>query len=470
MNNIQTNKIDELIKSFLRNWEMYEVSDEYTAIKRSLSFTIKDELYTQYYSKRYSSNLKFYSIKKKTRFNIRELFIHSLFYLFFSIKWLVLLITNNKVNFIVINFIPDKNLSEIYIDNLIQNLSHNTKIIHLGMHYKKKLMFNPNFYCFPFFFYRLNEKINSEKVDPFFAKLNSLSENIDLKIPYKNFFNVLNHSLKSLAIYDKLLHSLSSKGAILNLIQDFDFIGLGFIINNVFQKYSIPTYSIDHAIIPYVHEFNNRTSNYYLVWGENEKLRLIKFCDIKSDNIKVVGNPQKRFKTVDNQITDKKIWLYLMNSYRYSIYHSELLSWNNFLKRIEKIHLLSKEIDDKIKIIVKPHPLDKIKREELPNDSISLVNDKIEKFISNTQLILFENTSIGIDLLQYEIPIANVYCGLETQFSSYTEIPLIKDFSTEEIFNMLNNNLKSSKRKKIFEQFYDPIEFKLYDNIPSLEL
>ena len=89
------------LMDFIRQWEIYEIDDEFTSVKRSLSIFLKRELLGE--------NL--YSPKKffNNRFNgIYELIKHIFFYFMFTIKWFLLLLRRDKKEIIIINFLTDK--------------------------------------------------------------------------------------------------------------------------------------------------------------------------------------------------------------------------------------------------------------------------------------------------------------------------------------------------------------------------
>ncbi len=471
MNNIKITKFDDLIREFFIKWERFENTEEFTAIKRSLTFSIKEKFYKNYFSEISLADLKFYNTSVSLGYRIKKIIKHILFYSFYSVKWFnILFYRKNKINFIVVNFLPDKKQSINYIEKIFETLPSNTTIIHLGIRYEKKFLFEPNFYCFPFFFYRFLIRINKKDIEEFSEAINKSASKVNIKMDSHVFYGSIAHSLKGLAIYKILLVHLLKRGNVLYFIQDFDFIGVGFLMNYVFKKNEIKIYSIDHAITLYKSGFNIRTSDFFLVWGKEEKERLQSYCNINPNSISIIGHPYKKFNSL-NLISKKKyIWLYLMNAYRSSIFHLESLRWSNLLERIKKLHDLSKEFDSNIEFVIKPHPNDKITKNDIRINGIRITNDKLEEILPKTQIVFFEDTSLGIDLLNYDNYMAYIDAGNETLYSSIKEIPKISKFEIEEINTIFRSKISLSKREEIYKRFFEPKVFSFPNEITNSNL
>jgi len=471
MNNIKITKFDDLMREFFIKWERFENSEEFTAVKRSLTFGIKEKFYKNYFSEISLTDLKFYNTSLPLGYRIKKIIKHIFFYSLYSVKWLnILFYRKNKINFIVVNFLPDKKQSIIYMDKIFETLPSNTAIIHLGIRYEKEFLFDTNFYCFPFFFYRFLIRINKKDIEKYSEAINKSASKVNIKMDSHVFYGLIAHSLKGLAIYKILLVHLLKRGNVLYFIQDFDFIGVGYLMNYVFKNNEIKVYSIDHAITLYKSGFNIRTSDFFLVWGKEEKERLQNYCNINLNSISVIGHPDKKFNPL-NLISKKKyVWLYLMNAYRSSIFHLESLRWGYLLERIKKLHVLSKEFGSNVEFIIKPHPNDKVTQNDIRLNNIKISNDELEEILPKAQIVFFEDTSLGIDLLNYDTCLAYIDTGNETLYSSIEEIPKIRKFEIEEINTIFQSKISLSKREEIYERFYEPKVFSFTNEITKISL
>ena len=447
------------LMDFIRQWEIYEIDDEFTSVKRSLSIFLKRELLGE--------NL--YSPKKffNNRFNgIYELIKHIFFYFMFTIKWFLLLLRRDKKEIIIINFLTDKSISEDYIDAI--GKSNKYIIINFGIRYELSFLLGFNKFCFPFFFYRYLVYFEDYKDyhDNLLKKLHDtlFSHNIILeKKSDKRIFKNLRHTFYIKIITTYLIEKLLKKRNIKYFIQDLEFISIGYVLTNIFKKKGITTVSIDHALSLYKNEYNSRLSDKYLVWGNHEKLHLINNCHVDDSKINIIGNLKKKNELKRTEANKFK-WIYLMQSYNYNIYYlnkrnfiqtkNTIVHLNNFIKK----YYPSKEL------IIKPHPNDKLTISNFNINDITITSNDLDNLMPFAELVIFEDTSSAFDCLSYDS--YWVYYSIEDSnaiFENDKAIPKIQCIDKASINNIFAENISWEKRENIFNTYFSSVNKTLFD-------
>lgn len=451
---------DNKIKEFVTKWEDSTCDAEESAIKKSLTFYLIEELYKYFRENVFQESTDYLKKRKLDRFrSVSEMIQHILWYILFSLKWLFILPFSWNDKFIMLSLLPDKKHSLKYIDALINIESHkDTNLIHFGIFYNWQLLFNSRFYCYPHFFYRFFiKRINysmyyrelQKKVEDAVSKHFETRSNIYLT-------NKLTQLSKIHTSFSFLIRYLKQKGNILFFIQDLDFILNGFIYNYCCRLNRIKSISIDHAILVTKHYFINRSSDCYLVWGKYQEKRLQNISKIDSEKIRIVGNPTKTFKIERTSPKDTLNWLYLMQGYQYAIVHNinrALIDTMNNLRRLEQLLPI---LNPKGKLFVKPHPLDSLLEKHIKQKNLFYGN--LHEILPKIGVVFFEDTSAVVDCLPY--PINLIY------LSDRTESTNIFDFRN--IFNTITVNddwvlkinefdkkeFDMEKRKSLHNYFY----------------
>lgn len=453
---------DNKIKEFVTKWEGSTCDVEESAIKKSLTYEITTQIYEYFRKRLFTSDNKYLRKRLLGRFrNLYEVIRHSFWYLPFCIKWIIFTLTSRDKSYILLSLLPDKKHSTNYITSILKNEKiNNTTLIHFGMFYNWKLLFNSRFFCYPHFFYRLFFIKHDSSYKVIIEK--KITENINDIFGIKCDIEIeLSKKLLILNSFMFLINHILRKDKILFFIQDLDFMTNGYIYNYCCNQNNIKSIAIDHSILLMQNQFINRTSDYFLVWGQYQKNRLKEISKIKDESIIIIGHPDKSYKTKHIRNSKKKNWLYLMQGYQFAIVHMIGRTPQNTIENIRRLKESLNNISPDGKIIVKPHPLDKFTPQSIYHDYISY--EKTDNLIQDIDIVFFEDTSSVFDCLVYPVKLVYIsprYCSNTSyRFTDLFETIFYEDNWTHKIHGIMSRSNDLTKRSDLYSCFYGNSEF-----------
>ena len=327
---------------------------------------------------------------------------HSFFYLLWSLKWFQLRLSE-KNNFIICSFIGNRKLSYEYLAKLMFFVSkENSKVIHFGIIYSFKYLFDSKIICIPFFFLKLfqNKKKKVELSNQIFKQLNiSFKRRCNYKLNEEINYIIYNHNHIEECL-DTLIKRLHTKGNIKAFIQDIDFYLERVILAGTCKKNLVKTISVDHSLI-----FENTVPHYYtdyfFVWGNYNKDKLFHENQVDGNRIYITGKPQTD-EYIDVPSQNRKLWIYFLPAICKQLIWNPERNIEHSLKSIQIIQEYINENNPEVKLCIRKHPSDS-ECLKLPGEFNEWDNN-----YTGFKLAFIEDSSVIIELLKSDISVVYV--------------------------------------------------------------
>jgi len=438
--------------NLFRNFENDLVKIKYLPFLASFR-NIFEDIYNQ------SFLHKTISKRKYLRFSDFESFLnHLLWFFLWSFKYVLFLIFNKK-NLVLISVGSDRNTSFSYAEYLSSwSKNNNSNILSLNILCKSKYLFSKNI-----FYYPKSAKCFSNKLVHFLR--NSHNEQINIISKKQNYWSykaskrtvkTINYNSREMLSFLYLIRKHRTR--ILFLVQDFDYTDNKYIFCNIAKIFHIPTFTLDHSILPYRYMYSNSYSDFALVWGNYQKERINNNYGKKPKQIFVSGKPNVIFgRIITNK--SKKYWTYIPIAYSNPGVISFTRNANLLFHNVYSIKTILNKYFSNMKLILKIHPQDN-KNSFVFLKKIATISKILIPYVTEAQILFVEDSSFSIELLQYDIPI--IYLPDDKNNDPFK----IKDFTSiyfldkgkpflDLILEAINNKIDWSKRQKHFEYFFN---------------
>lgn len=444
-------KIENKISSFINEW--LETKNEFYL---SIKYSFLNSIYTSIYSQLFNQY-----VYKSKRYGLKGQIIHIKWYFLWSLKWVLFLKLKGK-KIILTALLKDRNNSQKTILELLNSSNGKYTFINYSVIYNSSLLVNPYFFCYPHTLYNpiIKRKQGCSIINVWEKDLDNLSQkHFKRKLSY-DIKSDFNSTLNNYESFKYLLKKIFSNGEIKCLIQDMDFIAERVIFCYAAKEENIKTISLDHSVIFFDHQYKKVFSDYFFVWGQSQKDRLLDVSEIDHNKISLIGNFDKKFNWLQGN-KQRNTWIYILSAHDYPMFRTKDGSHFQSIELFEKLYDFIQKRKLNVDLLVKLHPSDKI--ENYKKIEKYVIADNIWNYLKNAQLIISEESTLLVDCLQLNTPIiflksSNLSSRMQKMFSYYGEMVLAKDEINE---NILDNILKitpdQKKRKSLFEYFYSPI-------------
>lgn len=449
---------DLLIKDFIKEWENDESSPSMAVVKKALSGILIPDLYKKIREEVLGETKipakKFYFHRSEKIFAVIN---HVFWYLLWTLKWFTLKKSAKKI--ILASFFPLNKSTVHYLEVLnIYAEQNKAAVIHFSVLFGFKNYFNKNIYCYPHAL--LKRKVNADDFNRiyqnFTSKLNILS-NIHFNFPFEDSVRfrllVLNYYEIKIS-FEHLIENIYKKCKILFLIQDCDYLTDRVLFSIICRNHKIKTAAFDHSIQLFDHIFYNSNSDIHFVWGEHQQQRISNYTNEISKSIVVTGRPGNYFSEYKSD-EEKKYWIYILPAFQEAHMQSIYRSFDYTMQLIDLI-LSSSNVNGK-NLLIKKHPSDST---NIFNSSkIKIYEDRVQTVLSSTELIITEDSTMSIEVLQFMIPIVYVLdkknednLHLKKYSADITTFSIEQNID-EVISKALQSKINVPERKKMF-QFY----------------
>ncbi len=335
---------DAKVKKFFEEWLSEKKSGNEYYFKLAQSRYIINNIYSEIpcYRVEESSNFSYAYIKQKLK--------KALFLILWLIKWLMFRKKNNPV--ILLHLSLHKRCNRDYLEALLEE--NRFDLILLGICTELGLLKSRKFFCMPFFSFK-KKKLEEYESEIIAKTSKKIYNEFKIKLDKRLFeSNALKY--KGYLEYTKRACNFISSNQIKVFINDFDYTELNPLLVNYFKNRNVKTLSLDHSLAFFNHIYYRTASQFYCVWGEAGKRRLIDYCSIPEDKIHIVGKPDAG--KISGNAATNKYWLYFLPAFNHPLFYS-------FEKNIEisinYVKILLKYIElhhPEIKLHLKFHPSD----------------------------------------------------------------------------------------------------------------
>jgi UDP-N-acetylglucosamine 2-epimerase len=226
------------------------------------------------------------------------------------------------------------------------------------------------------------------------------------------------------------------------------------------KQRNIPVFEIQHGLYNQPKLMFNLISDKICVWGEYTKKILLE-AGISPEDIEITGSPY-----YDN-LANINIQSKSGKPYKTLLFATQPTNIKVNLKIVDKIGTFMNKSEE-FKLIIKPHPLENKDiyqdfSKKFPNKVfIKDINDDITKLLINSDILLLESSTVGLEAALLEKPIIGI--NFNNNKSVYisgnvaVEVTNIRDLinSIIEIANNeeLNKKLSEARSKFVYEQTY----------------
>jgi hypothetical protein len=476
MNQSYIKDYDKTIQKFISSWE-----DDESFVKKSFKVALTGIMVPYIYKIIREEKLVEKEIKGRKYYfsrlkSYKEVLLHLVWYISWSIKWLLLIsFRKNQRKIILSAFFPENATSFEYIRIILKkNKIDNYLLLNFNVIYKMEFLLNSKMFCYPHYFYHKKEVLTEN--------LDSLGN--EFRVLFQNYFNTdfkfsftkyLESFSKIYSSFSYLVKKVQRDNKILYFIQDCDYLNDRVLFSNVCKTNNIPTITFDHSIQIYDHLFYNNFSDYRITWGEYQADRIKRLSSNMPKKTVVGGRPGYTFSFNRINLSENKIWVYFLPAFQapnmQSIYRSLEQSENN----ISVINRIISENYNNIRLLIKPHPSDE---KEIFGAENNITETSFVNLIKDTQLVFTEDSTITLELLNYNLPI--IYFS-DKQKNEHIHI---KEFKIDYVISSAYENLKTNieealnkeinmqDRGKLFEYYFgegDTFEKKLNFLLDEIE-
>lgn len=373
--------------------------------------------------------------------NFSKIIKYSFWVSLFSIKRFVFSIILIKSKIIICNVGYERELSKFYLKT-IKRISNEKKaiIVSFNIITSLKYLFDPKVFYYRKVTFQKLKNVNPPIVN-FINEIFNVINKYDL-IEYiteedkKLIFKAGAFLFKEYLNFDNFISKYKSN--IICLIQDYDYTYNKYIYCQICKYNNIKTIAFQHSILFSNHLYKRYYSNFSLLWGMQEKERLLNNGTISK--IEIIGAPiTKKISVIQNKRS--KNFVLFLSSHFGSMIQTVNRQIDYTLKIINKINLELLEIDAKYKLWVVPHPNDSKKYYCNKHLNITTTKEINKKFKNDLFLLMFEDTTLIFDYFLSDIPI--IYIQDEA-----LNDPLMNSYFSSILFYNFNINLKSLFNKK----------------------
>lgn len=386
---------------------------------------------------------------------------HLFWYVLWTIKWFILFRYSKKEDIINTALFMETSSSIDYLKLLcIESEKKDVVIVNFGMIYNYPMLFRQNIYCHPFIIERYNlsdnNKNESEKLSRMITK--NIPESIDL-----NVLPTLEKDIQRLLVYYNVVEiyiaKIKKNKNIRFYLSDTDHLDTRTTLCELHRSAGIRTILIDHALNSFNCINNQVYSDQYLCWGEFQKISFFaNASQINVTNVVIpVGRPSSFFQAT-NSIRAQR-WIYYLPSFQHQTKFSILRSYSRTKEFITAFEEFIQTSNAPAVLSIQTHPVDTLVVRKKFNHGISTITTG--KISEGCELIIIEDSSIIIDLLQYDIPILYISNanGDDSMAIDKLKVGRIAT-SPSEIGSILPDLLKTPfnpvQRSKAFDYYIQP--------------
>lgn len=423
-------------------------------LQRAISFSIQ----RQYLELTQKSPIEILSVNIDSR-SISQKLSFVIWYLAWTVKWFLLFGKQNNSKIITTSLFTDIK-SSLHTLVVLKEIAfeNDAVIVHYGVLPKWGFLFSCNIFCHPFHVFRLLFNKNESNYD---FDILSLNKEL-LKEFNESRMLIIKNDLERLRKYysevNRHLSKLLLKHKILFYISDLDNIDTRSILCELHRDYHVITFLIDHSINTFSQINRNIYSDHYLCWGDYHIDGYKKNVNggIICKTTSKIGHPLKQY-SIGNTKKGKK-WVYFLPSFQHQTalsYSRNIMTTFDQLIRIQNI-ISSTFIDRELSI--KQHPIDMIDFSEVFN--IKQMDTVKGNKYEGIEIAFIEDSTIAIELLQYDIPIVYVANSkgedlLKLSHMGCAYILKMGDDIEEIIKKVLKSQCDMASRKKAFEYYFD---------------
>ncbi len=455
--------LDTEIADTVFNWIDSETQAEKRVLKDAIKYHLLGEIIAGTKCETYSKRIGWFNLILQRPVEVAK---RMLWFVLWEVKRLFLF---GKKDVIISVFYKEiKIYSELLGNYLEQN--KNIVIINFGMQYNKMLLLKRNYFCYPAAKNYLSHKSNN--TNELIEEISLLFKKFKLTVPNaKVLEDKITAMIRLKVVFRDFIQKTEKKHNIKFLIQDIDYSYDRVIYSAEFPYLKV---SLDHSIIYYPWLFNKCYSDVYLVWGLNQ-LEIIKKCDKQEKKaIYICGREGREKFSIIKGTENKKYWIIVLQSHEYALFQTmerKLEFVNRYINEICKVR---DQIRESIEIIVSIHPNNN--PSIIKEKNVRVINKNVLDYALQAELIFFEDTTIAIDLLKYEVPmiyIAGEKGGVFMNFSiAESDIIICKgiDYIKSCIEKANSVNVDVMSRKNIYSFYYSEPESSYADTLNKILL
>ncbi len=459
MDSNTNNEFDKKIESFIRDWEEAAEWSNHRSLRLAMTHHIVKDLYQAL--KTDTGNGLSHSIIREPfgRFkSVWSIVKHSIYYVFWILKWLIVypLIRYDKI--ILSSFMPDRLLSREYIKVLRRwGRSEKASVVHFSIIYDIMSIFSHDVFCYPHMLYALAPAHEKSAYQSFAMECQTLAARYFNSFSLPDEARHLWNSYSTIeASFDRLINLSPGGKNIVCLAQDIDNTGESIIFTLCCRKIGVPTICFNHAVPLYTHLLRTVYSDIAIVWGEQQKKRIQEISSHQPRKIFVSGNPVIGSYRTIRSAPLRHYWVYMMQAYKRPLQETASRSIEYTVSMLNAINEYMHNNTEGKTLLVKPHPSDVFS--SFPN-GLELYTGKMDAILPAVEILFSEDTTLSMELLRTDIPlvyIADSVGNVHTDFELWgagRHIQRLQDVG-EVISAAIAAPVSEEPRKKMYEFYF----------------
>ncbi len=400
---------DKSISEFLDVWYSDNSQEMLSILKLSLTKEILSIISKEHSSKKKNKFLLGYRNSGRIIWSLKKTF----WFLLWWFKWILGFKTHKNKKVLLAALGSNLNNIDVYLEQLaITAKKNNCIIVLLNIIESYKHFRNHQLFYYPRFFYVKSHNVNKEKIIDYASEIIkairslTVKNNIQFSLNSKYLVDPIKDLMRDYSGFSYLIEKLISPKQIVGLVQDYDYTYNKYVYYKIASRNGIKTCTIDGSLALYQHLYRKTFSDYHLVWGEYNKIFILKNNPIDPSKILVIGKPLKLEKSSVQFTGNCNLWVYIAQSYTDPSMFMSGRDYASFEKSVKMLSDFQKKNYPEDHFILKIHPSDKSANYRL--GITKSPKGSVFELVKNARIIFVEDTTLAVELFANNFPIVYV--------------------------------------------------------------